>query len=54
MAPRFARWRVLVSAMKRKRSEQRLAVALAARRPAIATVDEDAVRQLLQVSLIAV
>jgi len=52
-APRFARWRVLVSAMKRKRSEQRLAVALAARRPAIATVDEEAVRQLLQVSLIA-
>ncbi|KOO26991.1 hypothetical protein Ctob_000872 [Chrysochromulina tobinii] len=47
-APRFARWRVLVSAMKRKRSEQRLAVALAARRPAIATVDEEAVRQLLQ------
>ena len=34
--------------MKRKRSEHRLAVALAARRPAIATIDEDAVRRHLQ------
>ena len=34
--------------MKRKRSEHRLAVALAARRPAITTIDEDAVRRHLQ------
>ena len=35
-AHRFARWRLFVSAMKRKRAEHRAATAAAARRPAIA------------------
>ena len=36
-AHRFARWRILLHAMHRKRAEQRAAVAQAARRPAVAS-----------------